>query len=145
MKVLPNTAAYQPQSCSQGAWLEYRCYVEQEGEYDLTFFMAPILPVTSESHIWIGCQINDGQVVCEDTVECPDELYFNKAQHVGETINDVKQHTLQVWLHAGVNTVRFYHVSANVILERLVLVRKGVMLLESYLGPKESPQILDVQ
>lgn len=90
MKVLPNTAAYQPQSCSQGAWLEYRCYVEQEGEYDLTFFMAPTLPVTSESHIWIGCQINDGQVVCEDTVECLDELYFNKAQHVRETINDVK-------------------------------------------------------
>ena len=41
-------------------------------------------------------------------------------------------------LKSGLNTLRFYGISKEVVLEKLVLVRKGTKLPKSYFGPQES-------
>ena len=41
-------------------------------------------------------------------------------------------------LKSGLNTLRFYGISKEVVLEKLVLVREGTKLPKSYFGPQES-------
>lgn len=140
MKVLPHMANFDGADPASAPWLEYRFAVRQTGEYDLAWVMAPTMPVSEKLEMLIATQINDGEIRVENTVEDTARAFFMSPQHERESIDNVREFHTAVACKAGENRLRFRHISPNTVLERLVLVRDGVTLPVSYLGPKESPR-----
>lgn len=140
MKVLPHMADFSGSDPASAPWLEYRFAVRHAGEYDLTWVMAPTMPVSDRLEMSIATQMNDGDITVGNTVENTNQTFFMCPQHERESINNVRQFHTTVTCKAGENRLKFRHISPNMALERLVLVRAGITLPASYLGPKESPR-----
>ena len=73
-----------------------------------------------------------------NTVKDLDRPFFGSPQWAYEARDNVKKVNVAVKCKDGENTLRFYAISPGMILERLILVRDGVNLPYSYLGPRES-------
>lgn len=141
MKVLPHMADFSECDPALAPWLEYRFAVRQAGEYDLTWVLAPTMPVSEKLQMLIATQINDGDITVENTVEDASRAFFMCPQHEREGVDNVRQFHTTVTCKAGENRLKFHHISPNMVLERLVLVRSDIALPSSYLGPKESPRV----
>lgn len=140
MKVLPTTADHRALKLPAAApWLEYRFVVQETGEYDLMWVMAPTMPVTAEQNLCIGTQTNDGEIHIDDTVWDKSGVFYMGPEYSREGTDNVKYFRTKISCVKGRNSLRFYHVSANVVLERVVVARDLAALPESYLGPRESP------
>lgn len=135
VKVLPSTFDF---SGGKYPGICYNMLSEEGGEYELTFMMFPTTPVSSKPEQYIGFKINDSEPVSVNTVKEPDRPFFLSRQWSEEAIANVKKTTVTVNLKKGVNEIVFYAMSPALILEKLVLVKRGVKLPESYLGPSES-------
>jgi len=136
MKVYPSAADFM--EAEERPWLEYHFVTNKDGIYDVAFYMAPSTPVDNEQNMYIGTQINEGAVNINNTVWDTSTRYFTSHQWGQEAHNTIKIYNKKMECKKGVNVLRFYNVSPNISLERIVLHAEAVKLLESYLGPKES-------
>ncbi|MCR5167551.1 MAG: glycosyl hydrolase 115 family protein [Oscillospiraceae bacterium] len=118
--------------------VSYDIWTRSEGEFLLTFCMAPTFPVTNENHQYISYSVNDGDIITVDTVKEPDRPFFLSPQYYMEAGKDIKETTVRISCKNGCNRLTFYACSPNIVLERLVLVRDGKEIPESFLGPVES-------
>jgi len=136
MKVYPSTVDFM--EAEVRPWLEYHFVVNKDGVYDVDFYMAPSTPVNNEQNMYIGTQINEGAVNIDNTVWDTSRIYFTSPQWAQEAHKTIKIYNKKMKCKKGVNLLRFYNVSPNISLERIVLYAEDVKLLDSYLGPKES-------
>jgi hypothetical protein len=136
IKVFPTTSDFKGEK--KRPFVEYRFLASEDGEYELTFELAPSTPVTFTPEQYIGFAINGGRIRIENTVRQPDIPFFLSPQWAIEARDNVKKVTTRVKCVRGENTLTFYGMSPGIVLERIILVREGVSLPESYLGPKES-------
>ncbi len=136
IKVFPVTADFYGKKKLPG--VEYRFFAESEDEYDITFDLAPTTPVTFKGGQYLGYSINGSKMKIINTVKNPDEQFFFSRQWREEAVNSVKKVTDTVLCLRGENRLIFYGVSPGIVLERILLVRKGIAIPESYLGPGES-------
>ncbi|WP_349671835.1 glycosyl hydrolase 115 family protein [Lacrimispora sp.] len=136
MKVYPATADFF--DAEERPFLEYRFVAKKDGIYDAAFYLAPSAPVDSRQHLYIGTSINEEPVCVEDTIWDTSREYFLSRQWSKESHDNVKIFQRKVRCRKGLNILWFYHVSPNILLERIVLHPDGAELPESYLGPVES-------
>lgn len=136
MKVYPTTADFM--EAEERPWLEYHFTANKDGVYEAGFYMAPSTPVSHEQHLYIGTQINQGPVSLDNTVWDTSRAFFASPEWEAEAYNMVKRCRKKFECVKGVNILRFYHVSPNICLERIVLHAEEIVLPESYLGPTES-------
>jgi hypothetical protein len=136
MKVYPSTADFL--DAIERPWLEYHFVAKNDGEYDAAFYMAPTSPVDNRQYLYIGTQINDESVKIDNTLWYADRPYFYGPQWSKEAHDNVKVYHRKINCKKGVNSLRFYNVSPNILLERIVLHPEESKLPESYLGPEES-------
>ncbi len=136
MKVYPSTAEFL--EAEERPWLEYHFVAKEEGMYDADFYMAPTTPVDNRQYLFIGTQMNQEPVSINNTVWDIEREYFGSPQWSKEVHDAVKLYNRKVRCHKGVNVLRFYFVSPNILLERIVLHPVKINLPESYLGPEES-------
>lgn len=136
VKVFPSTADFLGEK--ERPYVEYSFWVENEGAYNLCFEMAPTTPTTFDTEHYIGYSINDEDVEIINTVKRTDMPFFNSFQWAVEARENVKKVEVKVNCRAGENKLRFYGMSPAIVLERVILVRDGVELPGSYLGPGES-------
>ena len=136
MKVYP--ALFAKQNEEELPYLEYRFEAKTEGDYMLELYFAPSMPVTHKQEMLAGISINDNAMEVFNTVENTKVPYFTSAQWTREAYNNVKVYRCVIKCKLGINSLRYYQISPNLALERLVLYREGTRLPESYLGPKES-------
>ena len=73
-----------------------------------------------------------------ETVKEPAAFYPTCRQWSEEALSNVKQFKCTVLCKPGIHSLKYYHISPNLTLERIVLYKQGSAPLESYLGPKES-------
>jgi len=118
-------------------FVSYR-FMADEGEYDLTFELAPTTPVTFKEGQYISFSLNGGKMQTLNTVKEPDAPFFPSRQWRLEALESVKRTSATVKCKKGENKVKFYGASPGIVLERILLVRSGTKLPESYLGPRES-------
>lgn len=143
MRVVPTTAQHDTgNDTAQSPWLEYRCLVESDGQWHLTWVLAPTMPVDKRQTLCLGTQVNGGAIEVHNAVANPHEQFYMGEQYTKEQIHNVRYVTIPVDLHKGINSIRLYHMSANTVLERLVLVRSDTELPQSYLGPHVSPRVI---
>jgi hypothetical protein len=136
IKVFPSTADFYEEKRRPS--VEYRFLASEDSEYEITFELAPTTPVTFKGGQFMGYSVNASKVKIINTVKQPDKQFFFSRQWTEEAINSVKKVTDTVKCNKGENRLLFYGMSPGIVLERIVLVRKGIVLPESYLGPEES-------
>ena len=136
IKVFPVTADFT--KAKARPWVEYRFLASEAGEYELTFEMTPSTPVTFKPEQFIGYSMNGGKIQVVNTVIQPEIPFFLSAQWAREARDNVKKTTVTVKCNRGENVLRFCGMSPGVVLERILLVKKGIEIPKSYLGPGES-------
>ena len=119
-------------------YVEYHFQIQETGEYDLSFILAPTTPVTFKNEQFMGYSVNGGGIRVLNTVRQPEIPFFLSPQWEKEAKENVKTVEDKILCTAGVNKLRFYAMSPGIVLERILLVRSGIKLPESYLGPVES-------
>ncbi len=136
MKVYPATADFF--HAEKRTYLEYRFVAKKECIYDAAFYLAPSTPVDSRQNLYIGTRINEEPVSIANTVWDSGREYFLSRQWSKEAFDNVKIFHRELNCHKGLNRLYFYHVSPNILLERIVLHPEDEELPDSYLGPEES-------
>lgn len=137
MKVFPSTASFSGEDAPS---LTYDIWVQEAGEYRLMIHTSPANPLVYGGKLNLGVSVNYKQMelaeVTGDTYhggenECSQwcEAVLNQ-EHVCETVINCKQ---------GLNKIRIVAQEAGLVLERFVMVKEGIELKASYLGPKKSP------
>ncbi len=136
IKVFPSTADFKDKTKRPS--VKYSFIALEDAEYELTFELAPTTPVSFEPVQYIAYSLNRGRIQCLNTVWQPDIPFFGSRQWSKEAMDSVKKVTTKVKCSKGENTLTFYGMSPSIVLERILLVKEGVTLPESYLGPGES-------
>lgn len=136
MKVYPSTADFL--HAEERPWLEYRFVANQDGIYEVEFHMAPSTPIDERQHMYMGAQINGGTISIDNTMWDVRKPYFLGPQWNHEAHVNVKVFKKKMECKQGMNVLRFYHVSPNILLERIVLYPETSTLPQSYMGPPES-------
>ena len=136
IKVFPVTADFYRDK--KRPEVTYRFMASQDGEYDVIFDLAPTTPVTFKPEQYIGYAVNGGKIRIINTVKNPDSQFFFSPQWREEARDSVKKVTDTVKLLKWENELKFYGMSPGIVLERILLVRKGIEIPKSYLGPRES-------
>ncbi|WP_029233038.1 glycosyl hydrolase 115 family protein [Butyrivibrio sp. VCB2006] len=119
-------------------YVEYHFYAGEDGEYYISFMLAPTTPVTFRTEQYLGYSVNEEDIQIINTVRRPEIPFFQSPQWEQEAKDSVKKVEDKVLCKKGVNILKFYGMSPGIILERVILVRSGVRLPQSYLGPVES-------
>jgi hypothetical protein len=120
-------------------YLEYKLSLLDSGIYSLEAWFSPTLNFQKDEGLSYAFSIDDGtpQVTnLHKNAKDADWTYpawWNDAV----TNNIMKQNVLEMELSAGTHTLRYWVVDPGVVLQKMVLKRKGVVS-ESYLGPPES-------
>ncbi len=136
VKVFPVTADFK--DAKRRPILEYRFLASEDSEYELTFELAPTTPVTFKAEQFLGFAINGEKTQVINTVRQPEIPFFQSAQWAQEAKDNVKKVAVTVKCQKGENRLMFCGMSPGIVLERIILVKKGTELPKSYLGPKES-------
>ncbi|KAA8817030.1 glycosyl hydrolase 115 family protein [Bifidobacterium vespertilionis] len=141
MRVTPATSVGDVEHAEDAPWLEYRFITSADGDYELTWVMAPTLPVGRDGSQLAAMRVNDGPIEVLDLVEDHDRPFYMSPQYTREAIDAVKLRSVTIRCRRGLNAVRFIHLTPNVVLERVVIHPAGRPLPESYLGPTESAPV----
>ncbi len=136
VKMYPNRA--DARELRHRPYLTYRFACKEAGEYEAIFCFAPSTPVIDVPEQLFAHAVNGDIPTTVDTVWDPDRPFFNGPQWNEEARNNVKKAVCKIECRQGLNTLQYYQISPNLILERIVLVSAKAPLPESYLGPKES-------
>lgn len=119
-------------------YTEYNVVSKEGGEYIIAFYMSPSTPVTFESYQYFGYSINEELMTVVNSVDNENIPFFLSPQWEKEAINNIKIVECKGCLRRGLNTIRFYGISPQILLEKIVLSRKNIQIPQSYLGPNES-------
>lgn len=136
MKVYPSTADFR--GMPDKPYLEYLFEVKSAGIYELELSFAPSCPITAKPSMLAGISINGSEEIIFETIKDSNAFYPTCSQCTEESRNNVKQYRRLVECKQGVNLLRYYHVSPNLAIERILLHKQGSAVPESYLGAKES-------
>ena len=119
-------------------FVEYRFVTGDAEEYEAEFIFAPSLPVNDSNSQIFGISVNGGDIVTVDTVLDKTRPIFNSPQWANDNRRNAKCIKVDIEGKKGLNSIRYFQLSQNLILERIVLRCKALGHRESYLGPVES-------
>lgn len=135
MKMLP--ALSENFEAGEGAWLDYNFAVENDGEYKMTFYVGQNCNLSFDhgNHLNIGIQVDAGEIATVDTlgkgyIAGSSWQWDNTIQRAGRTA----EYTLT--LDKGEHSLRIYGMDQNVVLQKIVVAKKGKEIEKSLLGPK---------
>lgn len=136
IKAYPTTTDFS--RLEERPFVEYHFAVKTSGTYRMKFYLAPSTPVVFKGEQFIAYSVNEGSVQIVNTVVEPDQPFFLSGQWSREAFDNIKIVEVETECVCGVNCLKFFGMSPAIVLERIVLYRKGGKLPESYLGPRES-------
>lgn len=116
--------------------VEYLMALNSEGEYEVQLFMQPSNPVKQEGKLYCAIQLNNGEIQTVNTL--PTAYRVDNSDWAAGVLNHIRTVKISVKATAGLNRLRVYAVSPGFVLEKLVIVKQGVNLPASYVGPKET-------
>ena len=103
----------------------------------MIFFMQPCNPYKNGCGIKIAYSVNGGETVITDTIS--DSYRPGVTQDWAEgVLTHIRKVKTRAILKKGMNTVRFYGISREAVLEKIMFVRDGENIRVPYLGTPES-------
>ena len=142
MKVFPTTVNFcdNPQKPA----LIYRFFIEEAGEYTTEVWTTPTNPVQNKKPLrFLLTDSNNREqlitVVSED---------FRAGDHSDKkwcdgVLDNIRINKVNINFEIGIQEISISAVDAGLILERVLVYKKGKQLLSSYLGPQESFYIME--
>lgn len=136
LKAVPVTKNF---SLEEGPSLTYRVYVEEPGAYQLETWSAPSNPLVREGRLNFGLSVNEEkpEIIASVSLKYaggePEDAEWSEG-----VLNQIHKTVTEVVLKKGLNTVTITAIDAGFVLEELLLIRKGIVIPESYLGPVEN-------
>lgn len=136
IKAFPVTTDFM--SVAHKPYVAYRFFADNDGEYNIRFWLEASTPVVYEREQYICFSVNGEELKSVNTVEEVEKQFFLSAQWSREAADHVKLTDSVITCLKGVNELRFYAASPAIVLEKIVIYPKGTKLCESYMGPGES-------
>lgn len=135
MKMFPTTVSFN--NVEEAPYLEYRFYIDEDGEYQLTTYTAPTNNLSVDSRLRYAVSFDGADPVIADALPVGFKAgdIFNAAWS-NAVMENVHKTTTVHTLTKGVHTLRFYGLDAGLVLQKLVLSKGD--LAPSYFGPEES-------
>lgn len=137
MKVLPPQHDFT--NDSERPYLEYHFIADQEKEYTLDLYLAPSNTAYRDHKLTVGIQLNEEEIQMTNAVGehfCSQD--FGCMEWIRGVMENIHIHQSSVLCQCGLNRLRVYAVSPFMVLEKVVLYKKGTTIPTSYLGPRES-------
>jgi len=119
-------------------YVQYNFVLSQEQEYIVSFYLSPRNPMIKGGTIKSCFSINDNEPELFDTI--PVDYYaewINDEWSYGVT-NNIRKVNITVSFSQGLNSLKFYAVDPNVILEKIVIYPENKPLPAMHLAPQES-------
>lgn len=136
IKSFPVTKNWQEEE--KRPYVEYKFLARKSGNYNLTFYTSPRNPMIKRGTVRGAYSINEAGVKIVDAVE---KGFFaewqNETWSYGVT-NNIRIIKETVTLQQGLNTLQFYSMDPNMILEKIVLNPVDRPIKETHLAPPES-------
>lgn len=141
IKAFPVNHTFSRESAPQ---LTYQVWVSHPGSYQLTLYAAPVNPCAAG--VDVTCRIET------DSKESMTLSLIPEHYNAGDpscpswckmVLDQIRTVTGAVTLHEGMNRIHVFAADPGFLLEKLVLVKEGVRLPDSYLGPEETYFIND--
>lgn len=118
--------------------LQYDAVAQEEGTYTVWLYLAPRNPVRPGGQIRCQISVNDGPRQIIDTVSSSMRTEGNCGEWSRGVLDNIRVAEAEADIKKGMNHLYFYAGDPGIVLERIVLFRKGKGILSSFLGPKES-------
>ena len=137
VKVFPSTAVFAVEEEKPFVW--YRCLIEDAGEYEVELVVAPTNSVVNKQSINACVQVKDGETKVVTLV--PADFRAGESSDyrwASGVLNQERRISTLLSFEEGVQEIGVGAMEAGLVLERVVLYKKGVQKKESYLGPTES-------
>lgn len=137
VKVFPSTAVFAVEEEKPFVW--YRCLIEDAGEYEVELVVAPTNSVVNKQSINACVQVKDGETKVVTLV--PADFRAGESSDyrwASGVLNQERCISTLLSFEEGVQEIGVGAMEAGLVLERVILYKKGVQKKESYLGPTES-------
>ncbi len=119
-------------------FVEYDFVLEQGGVMSLDFFMNPSNPAYKDMKLAFVAEVN-GQKILKDAVDSKKFAVGDNQEPWGTDVtNNIRVSTVYADCKAGLNKLRLYPVTPNVVLEKIVIHSAEVTMPYSYLGAPET-------
>jgi len=121
-------------------YVDYSFVIKEEGEYEIYFQLLCCNPWIQGRKVKLCYSLSNGQIKRLDAV--PDKYVAGESYDWGMGVmNHLHLVKAEETIKAGDNYLRLYGTDPENIPERIILLRKGVKMPVSYLGPDESRRV----
>ncbi len=137
VKVFPSTAVFGTEEEKPYVW--YRCLIEEAGEYEAELVVAPTNSVVNKQSINACVQVKGGETKIVTLV--PADFRAGESgdyRWSSGVLNQERRISTSLTFEEGVQEIGIGAMEAGLVLERVILYKKGTEKKEAYLGPVES-------
>lgn len=137
VKVFPSTAVFEEKEEKPFVW--YRCLIEEAGEYEAELVVAPTNSVVNKQSINACIQVRNGASKVVTLVAADFRAgESSDPRWASGVLNQERRISTALTLDKGVQEIGVGAMEAGLVLQRVILYKKGVQKKDAYLGPVES-------
>lgn len=121
-------------------YVEYTFAAAADGVYSFDFFLNPSNPAYKDNKLQFIAEVN-GNKILKDVVESNFVVGDNQEPWSTDVTNNIRVSSVYEFCKKGLNTLRVYPVTPNVVLEKVVVYQANTIVPDSYLGASETYRI----
>jgi hypothetical protein len=136
MKVFPSTANFQEKE--KKPVLTYRFFVEEAGDYYVEVWSTPVNPARANQPLRFMLGKPDGGLQLITAVPADFVAFHSDPRWCRGVLDNIRKSAVSLNFEQGVQEIAIAALEAGLVLERILIYKKGNEPPSSYLGPKES-------
>ncbi len=122
-------------------FVEYNFVPKSEGIYGFDFYLNPSNPAYKDNKLQFVAEINGEKLLCNAVDSETFAVGDNQRPWGTDITNNLRISTVYADCKKGVNVLKVYPVTPNIVLEKVVISQADVVLPDSYLGAPESYRV----
>ena len=122
-------------------FVEYKFALEEDGVYSFDFYLNPSNPAYKDNKLQFVAEINKNKLL-KDVVEKDFSVGDNQEPWGSDISNNIRICSVYENCKKGLNRLRIYPVTPNIVLEKIVIHLANEKMPESYLGAPETFRLL---
>lgn len=140
VKAFPENQIYS--KAKNAPYVEYNFVVQNADIYAFNFYLNPSNPAFTNNKLQFLTQVN-GQSLVTNVVDSRSFAVGDNREPWGTDItNNIRVCTIFQYCKKGLNKLKFYPLSANIVLEKIVIHSSKIELPKSYLGAPETYRVI---
>ncbi len=121
-------------------YIEYNFAVNNDGVFEFDFYLNPSNPAYKDNKLQFIAEIN-GEKLLKNVVDKDFAVGDNQPVWGNDVTNNIRIADVYAECKKGLNSLKIYPVTPNIVLEKIVIYEAGTVLPYSYLGPSESYRV----